>query len=115
METVDFARKLRREQTPEEARVWGILRGRRFHGFKFKRQVPVGRFFADFLSEDGRLIVEIDGDDHLEHMSKDDARTDVLRDLGYHVIRLSNHDVRTNMPLVRAEIAAGLGIAGDTP
>ena len=114
MDKVEFARKLRREQTPEEAVVWGILHGRRFHGFKFRRQVPVDAYFADFLSEEGSLIVEIDGDHHLEQMAKDDARTAVLRDHGYSIVRLSNHEVRTDIAAVRAEIASGLGILGDT-
>ena len=112
METIEFARKLRREQTPEESIVWGMLRGRRFHGYKFKRQVPIGPFFADFACDSERLIVEIDGSQHLEEMAKDDTRTALLQEFGYNVVRLSNHEVRTDLDAVRAEIAAGLGLVG---
>jgi very-short-patch-repair endonuclease len=56
----DFARKLRRDQTVVERKLWFALRGRRFHGFKFRRQQPIGPYVVDFVSFESRLIIELD-------------------------------------------------------
>lgn len=56
-----FARSMRRESTEAEDRLWHELRGRRLDRIKFRRQVPIGRFIADFVCAEARLIVEIDG------------------------------------------------------
>lgn len=57
---------MRREPTEAEDRLWQELRGRRLDNIKFKRQVPIGRFVADFLCAEARLIIEIDGSQHAE-------------------------------------------------
>ena len=114
MRETAFARHLRQKQTPEEVIIWGMLRGRRFDGLKFRRQVPVGDYFADFLCESEKLIIEIDGSDHDEKSACDDQRTHALNSHGYHVVRLSNHDVRTDLDLVRAEIRTAFGHQGVT-
>ena len=69
-----FARSLRREQTEAEVKLWQELRGRRLDGIKFRRQVPVGPYIADFLCGEGMLIVEIDGSQHA------DSAQDMVRD-----------------------------------
>ncbi len=92
----DFARKLRREQTNVERKLWLALRGRRFHGFKFRRQQPAGPYIADFLSFEARLIVELDGDQHgtAHGMSYDQARTEKLEADGFRVVRFPNHEIK---------------------
>ena len=64
-----FARHLRREITEAEDRLWQELRGRRLDGIKFRRQVPVGRYVADFLCAEATLIVEVDGSQHAKTRS----------------------------------------------
>jgi very-short-patch-repair endonuclease len=99
MSSTALARHLRREQTPAEARLWSLLRGRRLANAKFRRQVPIDRFFADFVCMETRLIVELDGriHDDEEAQLKDIERTAVLESCGYLLIRLSN-DVVLNDP-----------------
>jgi very-short-patch-repair endonuclease len=56
-----FARSMRKAPTEAEAALWRIVRNRRFSGYKFKRQVPIGGYIADFVCFEARLIVEADG------------------------------------------------------
>ena len=99
MSSTALARHLRREQTPAEARLWSLVRGRRLANAKFRRQLPIDRFVADFVCTEARLIVELDGPVHED----EDAqlryieRTMVLESCGYLLIRLSN-DVVFNAP-----------------
>lgn len=74
MSRAERARRLRREQTRPEAILWALVRGRRLAGFKFRRQVPIDRYVADFVCAEARVIVELDGGFH------DDEQTQI-RDL----------------------------------
>lgn len=58
------ARELRKRQTPEEAKLWAVLRSRGLDGYKFKRQVPIGHFVVDFFCEESNLVIELDGGQH---------------------------------------------------
>lgn len=99
MRSTALARHLRREQTPAEARLWDLVRGRRLAGAKFRRQVPVERYVADFVCVEARLIVEIDGrvHDDEEAQLRDIERTAILESCGYLLIRFTN-DVVLNDP-----------------
>jgi len=88
-----FAKHLRRSQTSTEQIVWSELRGRRCGGYKFRRQVPLGKYVVDFLCVSQRLIVEIDGISHEKAADYDANRTNVLESMGYHVMRLTNDDI----------------------
>jgi very-short-patch-repair endonuclease len=94
-----LARHLRREQTASEARLWTLVRGRRLADAKFRRQVPIDRYVADFVCVEARLIVEIDGrvHDDEEAQLRDIERTTVLESCGYLLIRFSN-DLVLNAP-----------------
>ncbi|NNC38012.1 MAG: DUF559 domain-containing protein [Hyphomonadaceae bacterium] len=70
MNSIELARKLRRDQTNAETCFWNEARNRQFYNLKFKRQVPIGRFIVDFFCETEMLIVELYGDQH----ATDDAR-----------------------------------------
>ena len=87
----DFARKLRRNQTPAERRLWYLLRDRRLGNAKFRRQVPVGPYIADFLCVVSRLIVEIDGGRHASS-TRDAVRDAWLAAHGWRVVRFRNGD-----------------------
>ncbi len=107
------ARELRKSSTLAEARLWEQLRGKRLDGFKFRRQHPVGTYFADFACRSEGLIVEVDGATHstaaeLEH---DRKRSAFLRAQGYRVMRISNDEVLNGMDevltLIRDEFRRG--------
>ncbi|TXL69435.1 endonuclease domain-containing protein [Vineibacter terrae] len=92
-------RDLRRDMTDAERRLWHALRGRRFEGVKFTRQYAIGPYVVDFVCRGARLIIEIDGDQHGrdEGVAADDARTMVLEQNGYRVIRFWNAEVLKNL------------------
>jgi len=104
--TLKKAKHLRREMTEAEKRLWSRLRNAQL-GVKFRRQQPIGPFIADFLCAERRLIVEVDGGQHLAKTS-DDKRTAWLNQRGYLVIRLWNHDVLNNLQGVLETISATL-------
>ena len=87
------ARALRRDQTDVERKLWSLLRGRRLDGFKFRRQVPIDRYFADFACVEAKLVVELDGGQHADQAGYDAARTQTLEALGWRVLRFWNPDV----------------------
>ena len=105
---IALARKLRRSSTDAELRLWHRLRNRQLNGWKFRRQVPVDRFIADFVCEDARLIVELDGSQHMQHREDDENRTRVLETYGYRVVRYWNSDVLLNTDAVLEDILAVL-------
>lgn len=99
------AREMRHPQTPAEATLWRALRNRQT-GFKFRRQHPIYRFIIDFYCAQARLLIEVDGESHLQPDQEeyDNARTKYLEDLGYKVIRFTNNDVRYNIQAVADKI-----------
>jgi very-short-patch-repair endonuclease len=86
------ARKLRQETTVAEAILWKHLRGRELLGMKFRRQVPIGPYIADFACVSKRLIIELDGRPHetVEQRARDQIRDDWFSNHGWRVLRLSN-------------------------
>ena len=105
------ARSLRAESTRAERKLWAILRGRQLGGAKFRRQYPVDSYFADFACVDAKLIVELDGGQHAEQQSYDDARTACLQETGWRVIRFWNFDVIDNVEGVADDILAAINLA----
>jgi very-short-patch-repair endonuclease len=85
-----------------------MLRSRQTEGYRFRRQVPIGRFIADFVSYEARLIVEIDGQ-HDRSSESEAIRTRFLQSEGYHVVRFWNNEVLANPNGVQAVIAENLG------
>ena len=100
-----FARKLRREMTEAEDKLWHELRSRRLDGIKFRRQVPIGPYVADFACLDSWLIVELDGTQHAE--SHRDAKRDAeLNRRGFRVLRFWNDEVLRELTSVCDTIIA---------
>jgi very-short-patch-repair endonuclease len=91
------ARNLRQNMTETETRLWQALRGRRFEGFKFRRQRAIGPYFADFVCLEKGIVIELDGGQHAEHMEYDRERDAYLRRAGYEVLRFWNSDVTENL------------------
>ena len=91
--TLAKARQLRSAQSDAERRLWWALRGRSLGNFKFRRQVPIGSYIVDFCCMSRKLIVEVDGQHHLETGEYDIARENVLRSKGFEVLRFSAIEV----------------------
>ncbi len=106
-----FARRLRRNDTKAEALFWREVRGRHLGGYKFRRQVSISNYFADFACESAKLIVELDGDQHAEMLGEDAARTTELENYGYRVIRFWNGDLFENLDGVMDEVLRELKLS----
>ena len=91
--------------TDAERKLWSMLR-ESFSEHHFRRQVPIRHFIADFVSHRARLVVEVDGGQHDEQV--DAARTRIIEDEGYRIIRFWNHDVLANPDGVWTVIDAAL-------
>jgi very-short-patch-repair endonuclease len=102
------ARSLRRDMTDAEKSVRRILRLYQIDGHRFRRQVPLGRYIADFVCHGARLIIEIDGGQHQGSEPGEAERTRFLQDQGYRVLRFWNNEVLSNLEGVRARIAENL-------
>ena len=86
------AKNLRKKSTDTERHLWYYLRANRL-GFKFKRQVPIGTYIVDFVCLEKRLIVELDGGQHLDNQKYDMKRTAWLNTGGFKMLRFWNNDV----------------------
>ena len=89
------ARKLRRDQTEAEKRLWSKLRNRQLEDAKFVRQFPIGPYVADFACRSLMLVIELDGGQHADSAA-DIERTRMIEDFGYRVIRFWNNEVMSN-------------------
>jgi very-short-patch-repair endonuclease len=98
------AKQLRSNQTDAEQKLWYHLRAHRFIGLKFKRQNPVGRYIADFVCIEQRLIIELDGGQHAEQHEYDTTRDAWLRSEGFTVLRFWNNEVMQEMEAVLEKI-----------
>jgi len=94
---IEFARKLRKNQTEVEKRLWRQLRAKRFFGFKFRRQHPIGPYVVDFVCLNEKLVIELDGGQHSETPEYDLKRTQYLENLGFTVVRFWNNEVMGNI------------------
>ena len=112
--TIDRARRLRRDATPAEKKLWSVLRRGGIVGFKFRRQQRIGPFVADFACQSARLVIEIDGDSHAHQIDYDARRTEFLAEEGYRVLRFTNSDVMDNLEGVCRAIELAL-VGGPSP
>ena len=101
------AKKMRTGQTDAEHRLWQMLRAHRFAGFKFRRQVPIEFYIADFVCFAERLIIEVDGGQHSENTA-DVKRDTFLRSQGFRVLRVWNHELFENEEGVAEAILTAL-------
>lgn len=87
------ARQLRHRLTDAEQHLWKYLRRRHIGGYRFRRQVPIGPYIADFACLDPALVIEIDGSQHADQAMSDGRRDAFLRSRGFRVLRFWNSDV----------------------
>jgi very-short-patch-repair endonuclease len=102
------AQELRREMSGTEWRLWYRLRSRQLLGHKFRRQVPIGPYFADFACLEARLVVEVDGEHHGDQLVYDARRDHSLGELGFRVLRFWVVEVDENIEGVIETIADAL-------
>jgi len=107
-ESLERARELRRFSTEAEKRLWQALRARRLAGAKFRRQVWLSGYVADFYCPEARLVVEADGGQHDQQRDYDARRSQALEQEGFRVIRFWNNDVIDNLDGVLAAISRAL-------
>ena len=103
MEPISRARQLRRKQTWAEKALWRLLRDRRFSGYKFRRQHPLGGYFVDFYCAEAQLVLETDGfgHGHPVRQQQDAKRDEFLRCQGILVKRIWNWQLRRQLEWVR--------------
>lgn len=89
--TLEYSRRLRRDLTDAERKLWQYLRAGRFDGLKFRRQHPIPPYIADFCCIEKRLIVELDGSQH--NAQVDAVRTGFLESSGWSIVRFWDNDV----------------------
>jgi len=101
------ARFLKKVQTEAESFLWQRLRNRKLNGFKFRRQHPIDKYIADFYCHETKLIIEVDGEIHLnnDQIVYDKIRTEELESLGLRVIRFTNRQVLDKIDHVLQEIS----------
>ncbi|MDB5501283.1 MAG: (cytosine-5-)-methyltransferase [Tardiphaga sp.] len=113
--TRNNAKVLRTNMTDAERRLWYLLRAHRFAGFKFKRQIPIGRYIVDFVCRAERLIIEVDGGQHADSSQSDRTRDLWLEDQGFRVLRFWNNEVQNNTDGVLEVILEHFGRSSRTP
>ena len=89
------ARELRKSMTDSERALWSRLRGKQLQGVQFYRQKPIGDYIVDFYAPRPKIVIEVDGSQHLEqnHSERDKARDEYLTSLGLKVIRFNSREV----------------------
>ena len=94
-----LARNLRKNATPQERKMWNILRNHNFYGLFFRRQYPIGNYIVDFICLSKQIIIEIDGGQHNEgvNIQADTERTEYLNSKGYKVYRFWNNEIDKNI------------------
>ena len=107
---IQLARSLRRRMPPAEARLWTLLRGEPFKPHHFRRQVPIGRYIADFASHRAKLVLEVDGSGHFtdDAQERDMQRQAFIGAQGYRVMRFTTTDVLNRLESVGATILSAL-------
>jgi very-short-patch-repair endonuclease len=103
-----FAQILRKNATVPERILWSRLRGRQLGGFKFRRQRTIGPYVCDFVCLSEKVIVELDGSQHVDESRYDARRDAVLRSNGFRVLRFWNGDVTSHLDTVLETIFEAL-------
>jgi very-short-patch-repair endonuclease len=95
--------------TDAERLLWKSLRHKQLDGHRFRRQFPIGRFIADFVCIEQKVVIELDGGQHQDEVVYDEQRTIFLRQSGWNVLRFWNNDVMGNIDGVLSTIVEQLG------
>jgi very-short-patch-repair endonuclease len=107
--TMHRAGELRKEPTPAERKLLSYLRGNKLNGVNFRRQHAIGNYIPDFVSIKRKIIIELDGSQHLSQAEYDIERSQYFKSLGYKVIRFWNNWVMNDIEAVIQAIQNALG------
>lgn len=102
------ARELRQTQTEPETKLWELLSNRQLEDHKFRRQVPIGPYYADFCCVESKLIIELDGSSHADREEYDAIRDASLKSEGWRTFRIANRDLMRDEESVWRTIGAAL-------
>ncbi|QCQ20861.1 endonuclease domain-containing protein [Desulfoglaeba alkanexedens] len=91
------AKTLRKRLTDAERLLWTHLRAKQLEGLKFRRQAPIGKYIADFVCHEKRIVIEVDGGQHSLNKDRDRERDNWFKEQGYKVLRFWNNEVLTNI------------------
>lgn len=99
---------LRHNPTQAEEKLWGFLRGHKLDNVHFRRQYAIGEYIVDFCAPRKKLIIELDGQPHINSHEHDEDRSKFFRLKGYKILRFWNHDVVNEMDNVIKTIRSAL-------
>lgn len=100
----DLARSLRKSMTAEEQQLWKLLRKHQLNGHRFRRQMPIGRYIADFVCLEARLVIELDGHHHANQQDYDKERDNWMQQQQFTVLRFWNDEIMHNPEYVLEQI-----------
>ncbi|MFD2246999.1 endonuclease domain-containing protein [Pontibacter ruber] len=101
-----LAKALRKVSTKAEVRLWSEVLSKGKTGYTFLRQRPIGKYIADFMCKELRLVIEVDGYSHNFKTAEDAKRDEEVSALGFTTLRFSDEEVMKNLPNVQREIDA---------
>jgi very-short-patch-repair endonuclease len=94
---MELAKMLRNTMTYHENLLWEKLKGKQICGLRFRRQHPISFFIVDFYCHEARLVIEVDGEIHVDKIDYDDGRSAEMEKFGIKVIRFTNFEVENNI------------------
>jgi len=101
-----LSKSFRKEQTDLELIVWEMLRNRKFHNLKFRRQHAIGRYIADFYCDEKKLVIELDGKIHENQKEYDKIRDEIISSHNIYVIRVLNEDINNIYSIIYSELCS---------
>lgn len=116
-QALEYAIELRKNMTDAENALWYYLQNKQMHGVKFRKQSPIGNYIVDFISFEEKLIIELDGGQHLEssNTKQDEKRDRFLRNAGFNVLRFYNNEIFENIEGVLEVIYANINSPTPNP
>ncbi len=96
--------------TIAERKLWQALRDKQLNGHRFRRQHPIGKYIADFACIERKVVIELDGGQHQDHVAYDERRTAFLQENGWRVPRFWNNDALNNLEGILFTIAENLTV-----
>ncbi|MDE0405028.1 MAG: endonuclease domain-containing protein [Nitrospira sp.] len=109
------AQELRQHSTDAEQALWKHLRNRQLAGYKFRRQVLIGKYIADFVCFERKIVIEVDGGHHQEQALYDTDRTTWLESQGFQVLRFWNHEILAEAEAVQEALLVALQQSSPSP
>lgn len=98
--TLETARLLRRRMTYSESLLWEKLKGKQLLGLRFRRQHPIDIYIVDFYCHEAKLVIEIDGEIHMDQIEYDDGREADIKKFNIKIIRFTNDEINNNIEIV---------------